>query len=116
MSLCSLRLNVEQSPKYFDFPFAPSNSGTVYGFVSTIGNLSGFITPLLASALTKHDPHDVRGWRNLFWLSSGFYLAAALAFPLLVSQGPASFETENAEGYQLIGNEEFAIDTKKTRN
>ena len=95
------------------YDIAPSYSGTVYGFVSTIGNLSGFITPLLASALIKHDPHDVRGWRNLFWLSSGFYLAAALAFPLLVSQGPASFETENAEGYQLIGNEDFAIDAKK---
>ena len=98
------------------YDIAPSYSGTVYGFVSTIGNLSGFITPLLASALTKHDPHDVRGWRNLFWLSSGFYMAAALAFPLLVNQGPANFETENTEGYQLIGNEDFTIDAKNIRN
>ena len=98
------------------YDIAPSYSGTVYGFVSTIGNLSGFITPLLASALTKHDPHDVRGWRNLFWLSSGFYMAAALAFPLLVNQGPDNFETENTEGYQLIGNEELAIDANLVKN
>ena len=87
------------------YDVAPTYSGTAYGFVSTMGNISGFITPLVAAALTKEDPHDITGWRNLFWLSASFYFVAALAFPLLVKLSPAKFE-QNYDGpeYQTISN------------
>ena len=84
------------------YDVAPTYSGTAFGFVSTIGNISGFITPLVAASFTKEDPHDISGWRNLFWLSASFYFAAALAFPLLVKLSPAKFEQDTE--YQRIRN------------
>ena len=87
------------------YDVAPTYSGTAYGFVSTMGNISGFITPLVAAALTKEDPHDITGWRNLFWLSASFYFVAALAFPLLVKLSPSKFEQNNdGPEYQTISN------------
>ena len=85
------------------YEVAPTYSGTVYGFVSTIGNISGFITPLITAYFTKENPHDVTGWRNLFWMASGFYFVAASAFPLLVRQEPADFELQDTNGYQNVG-------------
>lgn len=46
----------------------------------------------MASYFTENDPHDVTGWRNLFWLSAGLYFVATLIFPILVRIRPAEFE------------------------
>ena len=48
--------------------------------VNMVGNSAGFITPILTSAVTGHDPTDVTGWRNLFWISSSLLLTAMLVF------------------------------------
>ena len=74
------------------YDIAPSYSGTVYGFVNMIGNTTGFITPLATAAFIEKDPSDIVGWRNLFWLSAGLYLAALIMFPILVRIKPSSFE------------------------
>ena len=74
------------------YDIAPTYSGTVYGFVNMIGNTTGFITPLVAATFTEANPRDVTGWRNLFWLSAGLYIAAIAMFPILVRLRPAQFE------------------------
>ena len=79
------------------YDIAPTYSGTVCGFVNMAGNTTGFITPLVAAAFTEYDPHDVGGWRNLFWTSSGLYLAAFIIFPAFVKLTPAKFELENTD-------------------
>ena len=78
---------------------APTYSGTVYGFVNMVGNLTGFITPLVAAAFTEENPHDVTGWRNLFWVSAGLFFSAFIVFPLFVKLQPAPFELENASDF-----------------
>ena len=74
------------------YDIAPTYSGTVYGFVNTVGNTTGFITPIVAASFTEENPRDVAGWRNLFWLSAGLYFAAFALFPVLVRIEPANFE------------------------
>ena len=74
------------------YDIAPTYSGTVYGFVNMIGNTTGFITPLATAAFIEQDPGDIAGWRNLFWLSAGLYVAALILFPVLVRIRPSPFE------------------------
>ena len=86
------------------YDVAPTYSGTVYGFVSMVGNIAGFITPLAMAEFTKHDPSDVMGWRHLFWLCAGFFLAAASLFGF-VNQSPAKFELDDStESVQNLRN------------
>ena len=79
------------------YDIAPTYAGTVYGFVNMAGNTTGFITPLVAAAFTEYDSHDVAGWRNLFWTSSGLYFAGFIIFPVFVRLKPAAFEMENTK-------------------
>ena len=79
------------------YDIAPTYSGTLCGFVNMAGNLTGFITPLVAAAFTKHDVKDVAGWRNLFLTASGLYFLAFIIFPLCIRLSPAKFELEGAE-------------------
>ena len=59
--------------------------------VNMVGNSAGFITPILTSAVTGHDPTDVTGWRNLFWISSSLLLAAMLVFVFFATFEPARY-------------------------
>ena len=77
------------------YDIAPTYSGTVCGFVNMAGQLTGFITPLVAAAFTEDDPEDVTGWRNLFWTASSLYFAAFIIFPAFINLKPAHFELEN---------------------
>jgi len=86
------------------YDIAPKFSGTVYGMVNMVGNSAGFITPILTSAVTGHNPTDVTGWRNLFWISSSLLLAAMLVFVFFATFEPARFEYEGDER-DLIGKE-----------
>ena len=79
------------------YDIAPTYSGTVCGFVNMAGNLTGFITPLVAAAVTKHDAKDVEGWRNLFLTASGLYFLAFILFPICIRLSPAKFEFKGAE-------------------
>ena len=85
------------------YDIAPTYSGTVYGFVSMIGNISGFVTPLVTAAFTKENPDDIMGWRHTFWLCAAFYFATACAFGF-VNQSPAEFEVENTNIYESVRN------------
>ena len=84
------------------YDIAPTYAGTVYGFVNMAGNTSGFITPIVAAAFTEYDPHDVAGWRNLFWTSCGLYLAGFVIFPAFVRLTPARFEIEKENNSEDI--------------
>ena len=85
------------------YDISPTYSGTVYGFVNMVGNTTGFITPLVASYFTENDPHDVTGWRNLFWLSAGLYFSGTVIFPILIRIRPAEFEPNtNQPNYQHV--------------
>ena len=84
------------------YDIAPTYAGTVYGIVNTVGNTTGFITPLIAAALTEYNIHDIEGWRNLFWLSSGIYFSAFVIFPICVRLSPAPFEVVNWLNYEEI--------------
>ena len=81
------------------YDIAPTYSGTVCGFVNMAGNLTGFITPLVAAAFTKHDAKDVEGWRNLFLTASGLYFLAFIIFPIFIRLSPAKFELKGAEKF-----------------
>ena len=85
------------------YDIAPTYSGTVYGFINMIGRCSGFVTPLVTAYFTKENPRDVNGWRNLFWVAAGLYISAALAFPVLVKQTRAEFESQPTPRYQGVG-------------
>lgn len=86
------------------YDIAPTYSGTVYGFVNMVGNTTGFITPLATAAFIEKDPSDIVGWRNLFWLSAGLYIAALIMFPILVRIQPASFEYETKSSQKEVTN------------
>lgn len=77
------------------YDIAPKYSGTVYGMVNMIGNSAGFITPLLTSALTAHDPKDITGWRQLFWIAGSLYGSCVILFMLFAKFEPASFEYDD---------------------
>ena len=79
------------------YDIAPTYSGTLCGFVNMAGNLTGFITPLVAAAFTKHDAKDVAGWRNLFLTASGLYFLAFIIFPIGIRLSPAKFELKRAD-------------------
>ena len=86
------------------YDIAPTYSGTVYGFVNMVGNTTGFITPLATAAFIEKDPSDIVGWRNLFWLSAGLYIAALIMFPILVRIHPASFEYQTKSSQKEVIN------------
>jgi MFS family permease len=88
------------------YDISPTYSGTVCGFVNMAGNLTGFITPLVAAAFTEHNPEDPAGWRNLFWTSCGLFSAAFIIFPLFIRLTPASFELQEISKSQKVKNDQ----------
>lgn len=79
------------------YDIAPNYSGTVYGMVNMVANCGGFITPLLTSALTGHDPKDVLGWRKIFLTVSALFVSSMAVFLLFVKFEIASFEKKEKE-------------------
>lgn len=98
MAIMSLGMGFRaaQFAGHYQVPYdiAPKYSGTVYGFVNTVGNCAGFVTPLLTSALTGDNPKDVSGWRTLFWISGALYGSSVILFTLFARFELASFEYE----------------------
>ena len=64
------------------YDIAQTYSGTVSGFISTVGYTSGIITPFAASSFLTVTPYHVTSWRRLFWLSAGIPFVAAFIFLL----------------------------------
>jgi len=65
----------------------PNRSGTTFGLVNFAGNLPGFLTPILNSALTKGIPeneHDQlsTAWGHFWWILSGMYVLGTVIFAL----------------------------------
>ena len=65
---------------YFILELFQKNVGfLIYFYLILEHQTTGFVAPLVTSALTGHDVHDPKGWRNLFLIAS-----AAIAGPYLV--------------------------------
>ena len=69
------------------YEIAPDYPGPTYGFINTIAQCAGFVTPLITTAFTGRNDRDPAGWNNLFYLASGLML-----FPYLVFLFCAKFD------------------------
>ena len=72
------------------YEVTPDLAGLTFGFVHMVGQSSGFVAPLITSALTGHDVHDPSGWRNLFLTASGILLGPYLIFVTFAKFDPLS--------------------------
>eukprot|EP00057_Strongylocentrotus_purpuratus_P011646 XP_011666120.1 PREDICTED: putative inorganic phosphate cotransporter [Strongylocentrotus purpuratus] len=63
---------------------APRLAGSIIGFVNTASALSGALTPYIIGVFTTNQA-DLHGWQNVFFISSGLALLAALVFVIFGS-------------------------------
>ena len=59
---------------------ARNRSGALFGLSNGVGNLSGVISPYVASGLTSKDPSDPGGWQIFFIITAALYAAASIFF------------------------------------
>lgn len=58
---------------------SPDFAGTLMGITNCIANFTGFLAPIVVGIFTSEE-HTVESWANVFYISSGIYVAAALVF------------------------------------
>ena len=63
---------------------SPNYAGTLMGITNMIGNFAGFITPYVAGVLVNNN-QTLAAWRNVFLISSSFYIICNLIFILFGS-------------------------------
>ncbi|VDQ01982.1 unnamed protein product [Trichobilharzia regenti] len=86
---------IEITPKFSGLLFSASNS---------VGALTGFIAPIVASALTPDKTYEQ--WRYVFYLGAGIFLAAGLFFLIFSSSTiqPWAIEVSDDDDDDVEGN------------
>lgn len=72
------------------YEIAPDYPGPTYGFINTIAQCAGFVTPLITTAFTSYNDHDPAGWNNLFYLASGLMFVPYIMFLIWGKFDPVS--------------------------
>merc|ERR1719433_1966002 len=79
------------------YEVTPDYPGPTYGFVNTIGQCAGFVTPLITSAFTSYDETDPAGWNNLFYLATGLLVASHILFLIFARFDPVQLSDHSNE-------------------
>jgi len=74
VSVVGMRANV--------LDIAPLCSGVVVSYTNTVGNISGFAAPQVATAFLKSG-NTIKNWQKIFWLAGGLSVLGTLVFILL---------------------------------
>ena len=59
--------------------------------------ISGCIGPIVATALTAHNPTDINGWRTLFLITMGLYIFTWFLYVSFVKVKPLPFDDQSEE-------------------
>ncbi|CAG2163528.1 unnamed protein product [Oppiella nova] len=63
---------------------APDYAGTLMGITNSIGNIPGFVAPLVAAAFYD-DGHTLHNWSYVFYISAAVYVFTSLVYILFAS-------------------------------
>ncbi|CAG2114630.1 unnamed protein product [Medioppia subpectinata] len=63
---------------------APEYAGTLMGITNSLGNLPGFLAPIVANAFTKYN-QTLQGWSYVFYLTSAVYIGTGLVYLFFAS-------------------------------
>ena len=58
---------------------APAYSGLAFSLANTLGNVPGFVAPVVVGALLT-DYSAVPQWRAVFWISAAVHLAGSILY------------------------------------
>lgn len=72
-------LTVSHFPSPADVDMAPDFAGTLMGITNSLGNIAGFLAPVVAAQFTKRGP-TVANWAWVFYISSGVYFVNTLLY------------------------------------
>ncbi|XP_054157706.1 sialin-like [Oppia nitens] len=93
---------------------APEYSGTLMGITNSIGNIPGFIAPLVAEAFYEKG-HTLTNWSYVFYLSAVIYIISALVYIVFASAelqtwGISREETIQFNKEKRFKNPEYNVD------
>ncbi|CAG2179341.1 unnamed protein product [Oppiella nova] len=63
---------------------APDYAGTLMGITNSLGNIPGFLAPIVANAFTTNN-NTLQGWSYVFYLTAAIYAFTSLVYIIFAS-------------------------------